>query len=190
MPIYTRKGDDGTTGLLGGKRVLKNSAVVETLGCVDELNATLGLSIAQLPTTKYARLIKELTNIQNNLFCLGSNLANPTKCEQITNKPPHPPALIPRRPVQNEIDNLEKAIDSYDKILEPLRSFILPGGCQEAATLHLARTVCRRAERAAVSVKTVNPLHIKYLNRLSDYLFTAARLANYKSENKEAMWEH
>lgn len=190
MPIYTRTGDDGTTGLLSGKRVLKSNAIIEALGSVDELNAALGFSISLLPAGKKPKLISELIEIQNNLFCLGSNIANPTKSNTIKNKSPFPPTIIPANPLQTDIDKLEKAIDAYDKILKPLHSFILPGGCQAAAALHLARSICRRAERKMLCLTKKNDTHLKYLNRLSDYLFTTARVVNFMSKVKETTWKH
>ena len=189
MSIYTRKGDRGTTSLLGGKRVKKNNSIIEVLGSIDELNAALGLSISLLPTKKYFKLIAELTAIQNNLFCLGSNIANPTGVKKIINKPPYAPIIIPQKPTQKDIDNLENAIDSYDKKLKPLHFFIFPGGHKAAAALHFSRAICRRVERVVVTLAIAKHTHLKYLNRLSDYLFIVARFVNLKSKTKETVWK-
>jgi len=167
--IYTKTGDDGTTGLFGGERVAKDSLRIEAYGTVDELNAVLGTALAcAMPE----ELREELLAISADLFTLGADLATPLE----------PPSQyhIPRI-VREHIDELERSIDRHDELLAPLKVFILPGGSPAAAALHHARTVCRRAERHVVALakaEDVGPFAVKYVNRLSDYLFTVARTAN------------
>ncbi len=172
--IYTKSGDTGDTGLGDGTRVPKDHARVAAYGEVDELNAVLGLVVANCPACPEAAFLR---SIQNDLFDVGADLCVP---------PREPGASAPGGPEQLRVtaaqaERLEKAIDRANEKLEPLRSFILPGGTQTAAWLHLARTVCRRAERAVVTLmrtEPVNPQSLIYLNRLSDYLFVVARVAN------------
>ena len=164
--IYTRGGDDGETSLGSGERVAKTDPRIEAYGTVDELNSMLGLAIVAAP----AELVPWLERIQNELFDLGADLSVPLENERDR-----------LRVDQGMIDRLEQLCDAANERLEPLRSFVLPGGTEAAARLHLARTVCRRAERAAIAlaaVASVNPLAIAYLNRLSDLLFILARAAN------------
>jgi cob(I)alamin adenosyltransferase len=172
--IYTRTGDDGTTGLVGGERIRKDSARVSAYGTVDEANSALGL--ARLHATGEALAI--LGRIQNDLFDLGADLATPGD----DFRPGAPqPEWPPLRIVQSQIDRLEAEIDAMNAALAPLNSFILPGGTALSAHLHLARTIVRRAERDAVTAaagEPVNPAAITYLNRLSDHLFVMARHCN------------
>lgn len=171
--IYTRAGDGGRTQLVGGERRKKHDLRIESYGTVDELNAAIG--IARLHTGGDAELDAVLARIQNDLFDLGADLATPPR-----------EASKPRedlRVLASQVDRLEGEIDAMNEGLEPLRSFVLPGGTPAAANLHLARTVCRRAERLVVALaekpeETVAPELIRYLNRLSDLLFVAARHAN------------
>ncbi len=170
--IYTRTGDQGTTGLASGERRPKYDLRIEAYGTVDETNACLGL--ARLHTVAHA-VDPMLARIQNDLFDLGADLATPE-----TGKPLK---YEPLRIVEAQVDRLEAEIDALNAALSPLRSFVLPGGTPAAAALHLARTVCRRAERLTVALavrpgEVVSAPCIKYLNRLSDFLFVAARVVN------------
>ncbi|MEO0820222.1 MAG: cob(I)yrinic acid a,c-diamide adenosyltransferase [Pseudomonadota bacterium] len=169
--IYTRTGDAGDTGLGDGTRVAKHSARVTAYGTVDELNATLGL--ARLHAS--GDMADAIARIQNDLFDLGADLCTPDM-ERDSDR--EYPAL---RVVPAQTERLENEIDAMNARLEPLRSFILPGGSALAAHLHLCRTVCRRAERLCVAlsaVEGVNEAGLKYLNRLSDWFFVAGRIAN------------
>jgi cob(I)alamin adenosyltransferase len=169
--IYTRTGDKGTTGLASGERRKKHDLRVEAYGTVDETNACVGL--ARLHTE--GEVDAMLSRIQNELFDLGADLATPE-----TEKPlPYEPLRI----LDAQVERLEREIDRLNEELSPLRSFVLPGGSPAAAALHLARTVCRRAERLVVALaekpgEAVSPAAIKYLNRLSDFLFVASRYVN------------
>ncbi len=169
--IYTRTGDSGETALGDGTRVPKHALRVEAYGTVDETNATVGLTRLHAS----GGISERLAAIQNDLFDLGADLCRPiTDAEQ---QQEHPPL----RMTEAQILRLESEIDAMNERLSPLRSFILPGGTPLAAHLHLCRTVCRRAERLAVSLAatdTLNPDAVKYLNRLSDWFFVAARMAN------------
>lgn len=171
--IYTRTGDDGSTSLADGERRLKSDLRVASYGTVDELNAVLGL--ARLSTTGHAPLDGMLARIQNDLFDLGADLANPPREGEAEGS-----AL---RMVQAQVDRLESELDALNEPIPPLRSFVLPGGSPAAAALHLARTVCRRAERLMVELarqpdESVSAPALRYVNRLSDFLFVAARAAN------------
>lgn len=169
MPTYTRRGDDGTTGLLGGERRAKDDARIEAYGTVDELSSALGLALAQCKEPWTAGLLRA---IQGDLFALGARLASPGKV----------PDGAPLEEVR--VADLEAAIDEVDRHVPELRQFIRPGGEPAAATLHLARTICRRAERRLVSlhrVDPVDPFYLRYLNRLADLLFSLARYANHKA---------
>jgi len=183
MKIYTKTGDRGDTGLFGGGRVSKHHPRVEAYGDVDELNATIGLarSIEMMP-----RIDEVLVPIQRDLFAIGALLATPDreKMKQHLDK---------ARIDEQRIAELERAIDDGDAELEPLRAFIIPGGTPKAAALHVARTVCRRAERRVVQLQGENdteipPLAVIYLNRLSDLLFTLARVANRRAGAGEVTW--
>jgi cob(I)alamin adenosyltransferase len=169
--IYTRTGDKGETALGDGSRVRKDAARVAAYGTVDELNATLGL--ARLHAA--GRIADGVARIQNDLFDLGADLCTPGFDRDA--EAPHPRLRI----VAAQVGRLEAEIDAMNADLTPLRSFVLPGGSPAAAHLHLARTVCRRAERRAVTLagtEPVNPEAVRYLNRLSDWLFVAGRIAN------------
>jgi len=171
--IYTKTGDDGTTGLVSGPRRTKDDLRVEAYGTIDEANSAIGL--ARLHTTSLPELDGMLMLIQNDLFDLGADLATPDTGE--------PPAYEPLRIVETQVDRIERDIDQLNAGLEPLKSFILPGGSPAAAHLHLARTIARRAERLMVALgrvdgEIVSEAAMKYVNRLSDFLFVAARHAN------------
>ena len=178
--IYTRTGDGGETGLGDGSRVAKDSARVAAYGTVDEVNATLGL--VRLGATGEMGLA--IARIQNDLFDLGADLATPDLAGDAT-------AKYPRLRIQaGQVARLESEIDAMNADLAPLRSFVLPGGSTLAAHLHLARTVCRRAERLAVTLSAgeeVNAEAVKYLNRLSDWLFVASRVANQNGAG-DVLW--
>jgi cob(I)alamin adenosyltransferase len=178
MKIYTRTGDDGTTGLFGAGRVGKNDPRIEAYGTVDELNAVLGLACAANPPAEIADVLRR---VQHELFELGAELATPDPGAKgvPTIGPPH-------------IARLEEAIDRHEAQLAPLRQFILPGGCPAAAWLHLARTVARRAERRVVSLagaQPISPQVVVYLNRLSDLLFVLARATNAASQVPDVPWQ-
>ena len=169
--IYTRTGDAGETALSDGSRVSKTDPRVEAYGTVDELNATLGVARLHAAET----LSAQIGVIQNELFDLGADLSRPRM--DLDAEAPYPVLRI----IQSQVDRLESEIDAMNAALAPLRSFILPGGSVLAAQLHVARTVARRAERRAVELAAggdANPVAVKYLNRLSDWLFVAARIAN------------
>ena len=171
--IYTRTGDDGTTGLVDGSRLPKHAARMEAIGAVDEANSALGLAAVSLKDTAFG---EALYRIQNDLFDLGADLATPA--EQGDNFAPSEMVL---RMVAAQVEWLETAIDELNSRLEPLTSFVLPGGTEEAARVHVARAAARRAERAMTSmaaVEPINPQALAYINRLSDYLFVLARVAN------------
>jgi len=169
--IYTRPGDKGETALGDGSRRPKHDARVDAYGTVDETNATIGMARLHADGDMDAALAR----IQNDLFDLGADLCRPDMAKDAESEYP------PLRMAQEQVDRLEAEIDVMNKALEPLRSFILPGGSALAAHLHLTRTVSRRAERLATDLATqedVNPVAVKYLNRLSDWCFVAARVAN------------
>src|SRR5690348_15837878 len=181
MKIYTKTGDAGSTGLFGGGRVPKDDPRVEAYGSVDELNAFIGLARAAEPMP---RIDEVLVPVQRDLFAIGALLATPDREKMAQH-------LEKARIDDARIRDLERAIDDADSELEPLRSFILPGGSPKAAALHVARTVCRRAERHVVRLQhdvELPPLAVIYLNRLSDLLFTLARLANRRSGTGEVTW--
>ena len=174
--IYTRTGDGGTAGLVDGSRVAKSSPRMTAIGEVDEANAAVGVAIAALSD---GQLSQRLRMIQNDLFDLGADVATPGDIDG---------AL---RIVASQVDRLEREIDQMNADLEPLRSFILPGGSRAVAALHLARTVVRRAERAAVALNESEPLNpqlLAYLNRLSDHLFVAARFVA-AGEGGDVLWQ-
>jgi cob(I)alamin adenosyltransferase len=180
--IYTRTGDAGDTGLVTGERVRKHHPRVEAYGAVDETNACLGL--VRLHTAEDAVLDAMLARIQNELFDLGADLATPARGA--------PPGVEALRITEDQALRLEREIDHLNSGLSPLNSFVLPGGSPAAANLHLARTVCRRAERLAVALadqpgEDVSAAALKYLNRLSDLLFTAARWAN-DGGRRDVLW--
>lgn len=181
MKIYTRTGDEGDTGLFGGSRVEKDHPRVRAYGDVDELNATIGIALAH---NTDARITEILHGVQRDLFSVGALLAtpDPEKMQQHLAK-----AVLG----DARIRELESFIDECDLELEPLKAFILPGGSPAAAALHLARTVCRRAERQVVRLARqieVPGIVVVYLNRLSDLLFTLARFANKRAGTTEENW--
>jgi cob(I)alamin adenosyltransferase len=181
MKIYTKTGDGGETALFGGGRVSKHHVRVMAYGDVDELNSAIGVVMAA-PPTDFEHELLEL--IQRDLFAIGGQLATrePEKVER---------ALAKARIDEGRIAMLERAIDRADQELPPLAAFILPGGTPKAAAFHLARTVCRRAERSVVALhelEPVPPIVLVYLNRLSDLLFTLARLANRRAGTPDRTW--
>ena len=182
MPkIYTRTGDDGTTALFGGDRVGKGNPRIEAYGTVDEVNSMVGLARAHLRDAPGAdRLDPVLARVQDDLFILGADLATP----------PDAKPMVPRV-AASHVQALEEDIDTFQEALPELKTFILPGGTPAAATLHTARTVCRRAERRIVDASASTPVNehsMVYLNRLSDLLFVAARWANRQSGRREDPW--
>jgi cob(I)alamin adenosyltransferase len=177
MKIYTKTGDEGLTGLLGGDRIAKNSERIEAIGSIDELNAYVGVccTVINDPTS-----LEWLERIQNSLFDLGSELACPPdgkfKLESVTSE---------------DIERLEQEIDAMESELPPLKEFILPGGSVASAHLHYLRTICRRAERGLFRLHDVNPVRsepIIYVNRLSDWIFCFSRLQNHRSGVMEHKW--
>jgi cob(I)alamin adenosyltransferase len=182
MKIYTKHGDSGETSLFGGERVAKHFDRVEAYGSVDELNAILGevLSLSELPEN----VVATFSQLQADLFVLGADLATPEAASDVAK------AKV-RRIAAKDIEVIESWIDSLDQELPELKTFILPGGCASGAKLHVARTVCRRAERAAVKCHQSDPLNpacIAYLNRLSDFFFVAARYVNHAAGAPETPW--
>jgi cob(I)alamin adenosyltransferase len=185
--VYTRQGDQGQTGLVGGQRVAKDSPRIEAYGTVDELNAFLGAARAAVnqlaaQEPRLGLLAAVMLRVQHELFNLGSILAT------------LPEDVHPRQPrvTEDEIMDLEKGMDAMNEDLATLRSFVLPGGSRVDADLHIARTVCRRAERACVALartESVPPEAVKYLNRLSDALFVWARWAAHVSGAQETLWD-
>lgn len=180
MKIYTRTGDKGDTGLIGGRRVSKADPRIVAYGAVDELNSSIGLAISFLrPKQQFSDLADVLVQVQNDLFVVGSDLADPAKAG---NTP---------RADEKMASALEPVIDRFESELEPITFFILPGGSVEASLMHQARGVARRAETAVVSLskgQDVNPAIVVYLNRLSDMLFVAARLANKRLGVQDVAW--
>jgi cob(I)alamin adenosyltransferase len=178
--IYTKTGDEGLTGLGGGRRVPKDSPRVTAYGTVDELNSAIGVALA-LGLTE--RLTLELSRIQNELFDLGSDLCWPEDDERR--------GRIPTVQARH-VDQLEATIDELNDVVGPLTNFLLPGGTPGAAQLHVARTICRRAERETISLRTAEPigaLVLPYLNRLSDALFVMARFENHARGVAEPLWQ-
>lgn len=181
MKIYTRTGDAGETGLFAGGRVPKDHPRVAAYGDVDEANATIGFVLAFEPRDFERDL---LTTVQRDLFTIGAELATPDR-EKLTRALAGPPVG------DDHIAALERAIDRLDEPLPPLREFILPGGTPKAAACHVARTACRRAERAVVRLShdtAVSPAVMRYLNRLSDLLFVLARAVNARAGERDATW--
>ncbi len=171
--IYTKTGDDGTTGLVDGSRIAKNDARMAAIGDVDELNSALGVAICEVVD---AALVQSLRIIQNDLFDLGADLATPAGEDD-----DFIPSDMVLRVTPSQVERLESEIDSVNDQLDPLTSFILPGGDRSAAAIHLARAIARRAERTAVGaaqVMAINPHALAYVNRLSDYLFVLGRMLN------------
>lgn len=179
MKIYTRGGDEGKTSLFAGGRVSKNHARLHACGTVDELNSLLGVALAMGAPEALA---ESLRRVQNELFVLGADLATPLEASG--------PHVV--RVSTDLTAALEDEIDTWDANLPPLQNFILPGGGLCGAMLHLARTVCRRAERWAVALQDseeINTEVLRYLNRLSDWLFVAARWANHSANISETLWK-
>ncbi len=176
MKIYTRKGDKGKTGLLGESQVDKDAPRIDAYGTIDETNSVLGVAVLSLVSSRVQKTVKSL---QNDLFLVGSDLANVTSDNRL-------------RIQQSDWERLENWIDDYERDLPELRYFILPGGSAGAAQLHLARTVCRRAERLLVRAMKddtrMSPDLLIYLNRLSDLLFVLARYENMKAGGTEEIW--
>lgn len=177
--VYTRTGDDGTTGLGVRVRVRKDDARVEAYGAVDELNSALGVAVAAGPSPPVA---DSLRRVQQELFHLGSDLCVPPD----DGAPPVP------RIEERHVEALEEMIDRLQEELEPLANFVLPGGCAAAAALHLARTICRRAERRLVTLAAAEPVGspaLTYVNRLSDALFVMARYENQVRGESDVLWD-
>ena len=176
--IYTRTGDDGTTGLVDGSRTLKHAARMEAIGAVDEANSAIGLAVCMLESDHAATL----TRIQNDMFDLGADLATPGD--------DFAPSEMVLRIVPAQAEWLEQAIDALNEDLAPLKSFILPGGSEAAARVHVARASVRRAERAMTATAaeaSVNPAALAYINRLSDYLFVLTRAINARGAG-DVLW--
>lgn len=170
--IYTRTGDDGTTGLVDGSRTAKHSARIAAIGVVDEVNSAIGLAICAVTDSALAAM---LTRVQNDLFDLGADLATPAQDGDFS------PGEMVLRMVSSQSDWLEAQIDALNERLEPLTSFVLPGGSEAAARVHVARATTRAAERAMTALAggtPVNPAALTYINRLSDLLFVLARVVN------------
>ena len=174
--IYTRTGDQGMTGLVDGTRVSKTDLRMIAIGDVDEANSAIGVAIVSLGNSDHSAA---LTRIQNDLFDLGADIATPG--DDFT---PTPMSL---RVVASQVERLEHEIDAMNEDLSPLTSFILPAGTPAAAAIHLARAITRRAERSAIAVGGLNPNALMYLNRLSDFLFVAARLVNQEGGG-DVLW--
>ena len=171
--IYTRTGDDGTTGLVDGSRIAKHDPRMAAIGDVDELNSTLGVAICEIADDA---LVRELRNVQNDLFDLGADLATPAEADDDFS-----PSEMVLRIVSSQVERLETLIDAATATLDPLTSFILPGGAKAAAAIHLVRAVARRTERTCVTAgqeMALNPQALAYVNRLSDYLFVLGRALN------------
>jgi cob(I)alamin adenosyltransferase len=184
MKVYTKTGDNGTTSLIGGTRVPKHHIKIEAYGTVDELNAYIGW-LRDKTDVKYA---DNLIRIQNNLFTLGSFLALDLSKEKL----PNGKKRLDIKPIdENDILFLENLIDEIEKELPPMTHFILPGGDEQVSICHICRTVCRRAERKVTylnEIENVSPYLIKYLNRLSDYLFVLARKLSMELQAGEIPW--
>ena len=177
MPIYTRKGDKGQTSLFDGTKVPKSDLRVEAYGTVDELNSVIGAALAHLKRGKSMFVRKELERIQNDLLDIGSALAMP--------------GAMPVPSIDDRVSDFERHVDELTNSMPDLRNFIIPGGSQAGALLHVARTVCRRAERRIVALMHTEPIDeavVKYINRLSDLLFTMARHVNFDDDKREITW--
>jgi len=180
--IYTKTGDDGTTGLVDGSRISKNAPLMAAIGDVDELNSALGAAVCVVAEDS---LVVKLRVIQNDLFDLGADLATPAgEAEDFA------PSEMMLRITGSQVERLENEIDAANDQLEPLTSFILPGGREDAAAIHLARAICRRTERSAVAaaqIMSINPQALAYINRLSDYLFVLGRALN-EAGKADILW--
>jgi cob(I)alamin adenosyltransferase len=188
MKIYTKTGDKGETGLIGGKRISKGDPRIVAYGSVDELNSNIGIAISSLAAKNrdlFLDLINIMTCIQSELFIVGSDLADPRYPAGNQNQYKTP------RTEENMASALEDAIDKFETELEPITFFILPGGSIEGSLLHITRTIARRAEIAVTLLskdQIINPIVLVYLNRLSDFLFVAARLINKRLGIKDIAW--
>ncbi len=179
MKIYTKKGDQGQTSLFGGKPVSKDTLRIEAYGTVDELNCVVGWTLAEISDEELRATVQV---IQKQLFVVGAELATVDPTETMTRGFIH----------EQHVKILENQIDDWERELKPLKKFILPGGSKGAAACHLARTVCRRAEREVVSLgkqETLRPELVKYLNRLSDWFFVLARYMNHRTKVEDILWE-
>jgi cob(I)alamin adenosyltransferase len=189
MKIYTKTGDKGETGLIGGKRISKGDPRIVAYGSVDELNSNIGIAISSLAAQNrdlFLDLINIMTCIQSELFIVGSDLADPRYPAGNQNHYKTP------RTEENMASALEDTIDKFETELEPITFFILPGGSIEASLLHITRTIARRAEIAVTLLskdQIINPIVLVYLNRLSDFLFVAARLINKRLGIKDIAWK-
>jgi cob(I)alamin adenosyltransferase len=187
MKIYTKTGDKGETGLIGGKRISKSDPRIISYGLIDELNSNVGLTISLLNLKNnnlFSDLIDLLIKIQNDLFAIGSDLADPTYPMENKYK-------IPRTD-EKMILYLESEIDKFEKEVVPITFFILPGGSIESSILHVSRSIARRTETAVTALsksQTINPAILVYLNRLSDLLFVTARLVNKRIGVEDVAWE-
>jgi len=187
MKIYTKTGDKGETGLIGGKRIPKSDPRIISYGLIDELNSNVGLTISLLNLKNnnlFSDLIDLLIKIQNDLFAIGSDLADPTYPMENKYK-------IPRTD-EKMVLYLESEIDKFDKEVVPITFFILPGGSVESSILHISRSIARRTETAVTALsksQTINPAILIYLNRLSDLLFVAARLVNKRIGVEDVAWK-
>ena len=195
MKIYTRTGDKGQTSLFSGARVSKNHGRVNAYGTLDELNSYLGICLSlSKKDSKLASVSDWIENTQRNLFALGSWLASPEACANLARGMDAFPGARSSRTTLNDatIEALEKTIDEWESALQPMQSFILPGGHEIAAHVHFARTLCRRAERCGVELQEsgelVPELAIRYLNRLADALFVLARFINHTLATEETPW--
>jgi cob(I)alamin adenosyltransferase len=178
--IYTRTGDGGSTSLYGGERVPKHHPRLEVYGKLDELQAALGLLLVVLDDAAGAECVR---GVQNDLFDIGADLATPVESSFRQR--------LPRLVDQEDCRRLERWIDRYNALAPPMRGFILPGGTEAAARAHLARTICRSAERALaelMSAEEIRPENLVYLNRLSDFLFVVARWLNARNGEEEMLW--
>ncbi len=181
--IYTRTGDDGTTGLVDASRIAKNDPLMEAIGAVDETNSAIGVAMVAMEHQPIFQAM--LSVVQNDLFDLGADLATPAGPG-----PDFSPSEMVLRIVASQIVRLENQIDTMNETIAPLTSFILPGGSEAAARIHVARATARRAERAMVAVSSqrpINPDAIAYINRLSDYLFVMARAINIEGRG-DVLW--
>ncbi|HJT47338.1 MAG TPA: cob(I)yrinic acid a,c-diamide adenosyltransferase [Nitrososphaeraceae archaeon] len=186
MKIYTKTGDKGETGLIGGKRISKSDPRIIAYGSIDELNSNIGLIISVLRKRNknmFLDLIDVLVKVQNDLFIIGSDLADPTPFLERNDRRP----LV----MEDMASYLECVIDKFESELSPIKYFILPGGSIESSLLHVSRSITRRAETMVTTLsktKTINPAILIYLNRLSDMLFVAARLANKRVGKEDVPW--
>ncbi len=184
MKLYTKSGDDGTTGLFSGSRVSKDHPRIESYGTIDEFNATLGLCSAACDASNvlHQRLLEIFGRLQSRMFDIGADLATPEGAKNESKI---------QRIGQEHVEEVENWIDEIDGNNTPLTAFVMPGGTELASRLHLARTICRRAEREMIHLSHTEPVGsslIMYVNRVSDFLFAAARLANKNANVKDVLW--